>query len=139
MLNVLEMTALLERGDLKQELMKELERQLAALKALTKHQEIDHSKLDLILSKQKHALDRLHTLDGKLGEHLKRNDFLIGTGDRGLARLRDNAFSFFGNRPGITPPIINTLFRDSRGNIWIGTDGNGLSRLTPGRLYHLYR
>lgn len=82
LLTVLEMTALLERGDLKQELMKELERQHGALKALTQHQEIDHSKLDLILSKQKHALDRLHTLDGKLGEHLKRNDFLVAIKQR---------------------------------------------------------
>jgi cell division protein ZapD len=82
LLNVLEMTALLERGDLKQELMKELERQHAALRVLTEHQEIDHGKLDLILSKQKNALDRLHRLDGKLGEHLKRVDFLLGIKQR---------------------------------------------------------
>jgi len=67
MLTILELTALLERGDFKQELMKELERQHVALKALSKHQEIDQSKLDLILSKQKIALDRIHRLDGKLG------------------------------------------------------------------------
>ena len=82
LLTVLELTALLERGDLKQELMKELERQHGALRALTEHQEIDHSKLDLILSRQKQALDGLHTLDGKLGEHLKRNDFLVGIKQR---------------------------------------------------------
>jgi cell division protein ZapD len=82
LLAVLETTALLERGDLKQELMKEVERQLAALKALSKHEEVDRSKLDLILSKQKHALDCLHKLDGKLGEHLKRNDFLLGIKQR---------------------------------------------------------
>ena len=82
LLTILELTALLERGDLKQELMKELERQHAALKALTKHQEIDHSKLDIILSKQKHALEQMHRLDGKLGEHLKRDDFLLGIKQR---------------------------------------------------------
>ena len=82
LLTILELTSLLERGDLKQELMKELERQHAALKALTKHQEIDHSKLDIILSKQKHALEQLHRLDGKLGEHLKRVDFLLGIKQR---------------------------------------------------------
>ena len=82
LLTILELTALLERGDLKQELMKELERQHAALKALAKHQEIDHSKLDIILSKQKHALEQLHRLDGKLGEHLKRVDFLLGIKQR---------------------------------------------------------
>ena len=82
LLNVLELTSLLERGDLKKELMKELERQHAALKALTEHQEIDHSKLDLVLGKQMSALDRLHGLDGKLGEHLKRIDFLLGIKQR---------------------------------------------------------
>jgi len=82
LLTILELTALLERGDLKQELMKELERQHGALKALTQHQGIDHSKLELILSKQKNALERLHRLDGKLGEHLKRNDFLLGIKQR---------------------------------------------------------
>ena len=37
LVTVLEITALLERGDLKQELMKEVERQLIALKALSRH------------------------------------------------------------------------------------------------------
>lgn len=82
LLTILELTALLERGDLKQELMKELERQHSSLKALSKHQGIDHSKLDLILSKQKNSIDRLHQLDGKLGEHLKRDDFLLGIKQR---------------------------------------------------------
>ncbi|MCP4389490.1 MAG: cell division protein ZapD [Gammaproteobacteria bacterium] len=82
LLTILELTALLERGDFKQELMKELERQHGALKALTQHQGIDHSKLELILSKQKNALEQLHRLDGKLGEHLKRNDFLLGIKQR---------------------------------------------------------
>lgn len=82
LLTVLEITALLERGDLKQELMKEVERQLSALNALSRHEDVDNSKLNLILSKQKHALDRLHKLDGKLGEHLKRNDFLLGIKQR---------------------------------------------------------
>lgn len=82
LLTILEITSLLERGDLKQELMKELERQHAALKALAQHQDIDRSKLDLILSKQKNALEQLHKLDGKLGEHLKRVDFLLGIKQR---------------------------------------------------------
>ncbi len=98
LLIILELTSLLERGDLKQELMKELDRQHVALRALTEHQEIDHSKLEQILGKQKTALDRLHRLDGKLGEHLKRSDFLIsikqrttipgGTCDFDLPQLR---------------------------------------------------
>ena len=82
LLTILELTSLLERGDLKQEVMKELERQHGALKALMRHQEIDQDKLEIILSKQKLALERLHRLDGKLGEHLKRVDFLLGIKQR---------------------------------------------------------
>ncbi|MFT5663588.1 MAG: cell division protein ZapD [Gammaproteobacteria bacterium] len=77
LLGVLEITSLLERGDLKQELMKELERQHTALKSLSAHKEVDKSKLILILSRQKNAIERLHQLGGKLGDHIKRNDFLL--------------------------------------------------------------
>lgn len=82
LLTILELTSLLERGDFKQELMKELDRQHGALTGLSKHQGIDHGKLDLVLNKQKHALERIHQLDGKLGEHLKRVDFLLGIKQR---------------------------------------------------------
>lgn len=82
MLVVLELTSLLERGDFKQELMKELDRQHVALEGLSSHQGIDHRKLDLILSRQQQAIDRMHRLNGKLGEHLKRNDFLLSIRQR---------------------------------------------------------
>jgi cell division protein ZapD len=77
LLSILEITALLERGDFKQELIKELERHYSSLKSLATHEGVDRSKLDLTLSKQKNAIDRIHRLDGKLGEHLKRNEFLL--------------------------------------------------------------
>jgi cell division protein ZapD len=82
LLGIIEITSLLERVDLKQELMKELERQHSALKALSAHKGVDKSKLILILSRQKDALERLHQLNGKLGEHLKRNDFLLAIKQR---------------------------------------------------------
>ena len=82
LLVVLELTALLERGDLKQELVKELERQHNALKTLGSHDGVDVAKLDLLLSKQKNAMDRVLKLNGKLGEHLKRIDFLLAIKQR---------------------------------------------------------
>ncbi len=82
LLAVLELTALLERGDLKQELLKELERQHGALKLLSAHEGVDTAKLELLLSKQKNASDRVLKLDGKLGEHLKRVDFLLSIKQR---------------------------------------------------------
>ena len=76
-LGILEITSLLERGDFKQELIKELERHHSALKSLSSHEGVDKSKLELTLNKQKNAIDRVHALAGKLGEHLKRNEFLL--------------------------------------------------------------
>ena len=82
LLTILELTTLLERGDLKQELLKELERQSIALKSLSTHEGVDTAKLELILSKQKNARERILQLSGKLGEHLKRIDFLLSIRQR---------------------------------------------------------
>jgi len=82
LLTLLELTALLERGDLKQELLKELERQHSSLKLLASHEGVDTAKLEILLSKQKNAIDRVLKLDGKLGEHLKRIDFLLSIKQR---------------------------------------------------------
>ena len=76
-LAVLEITSLVERGDIKQEIIKELERQHKVLSALVSHEGIDRSRLELTLSKIKHALNNMHTMDGKLGSHLKKIDFLL--------------------------------------------------------------
>ncbi len=82
LLAILELTTLLERGDLKQELLKELERQHSALKILSSHEGVDTAKLELLLSKQKNASNRVLKLDGKLGDHLKRIDFLLSIKQR---------------------------------------------------------
>jgi len=82
LLTVLELTALLERGDIKQETIKELDRQRKVLKALISHQSVDKSRLELTLSKIKHALSSIHAMDGKLGEHLKKSDFLLAIKQR---------------------------------------------------------
>lgn len=82
LLGILEITSLFERGDFKQELLKELERQHSALKSLASKEGVDKAKLDLVLSKQKDAINRVHQLSGKLGEHLKRIDFLLAIKQR---------------------------------------------------------
>ena len=82
LLTVLELTALLERGDIKQETIKELERQHKVLTGLISNQKVDKSRLELTLSKIKHALSSMHTMDGKLGEHLKKIDFLLAVKQR---------------------------------------------------------
>ncbi len=81
-LTILELTALLERGDIKQETIKELERQHKVLTALISHQKVDKSRLELTLSRIKHGLSQMHAMDGRLGEHLKRVDFLLAVKQR---------------------------------------------------------
>jgi len=82
LLTTLEITSLVERGDIKQELIKELERQHKVLNALISHQSVDKSRLELTLSKIKHALTNIHGMDGRLGEHLKTIDFLLAIKQR---------------------------------------------------------
>ena len=82
LLTILELTALLERGDIKQELLKELEHQHHSLKQLASHDAVDSPKLELLLSQQKSAVDRILRLDGKLGDHLKRVSFLLSIKQR---------------------------------------------------------
>lgn len=81
-LSILEITSLVERGDVKKEIIKELERQHKVLTSLASHQSVDRSRLELTLSKIKNALNQMHSMDGKLGEHLKKIDFLLGIKQR---------------------------------------------------------
>ena len=76
-LAILEISSLVERGDVKQEIIKELERQHKVLTALVSHEGVDKSRLELTLGKLKNALNTMHGMDGKLGSHLKKIDFLL--------------------------------------------------------------
>lgn len=76
-LSILEITSLVERGDIKQEIIKELDRQHKVLSALIAHEGVDKSRLELTLSKIKHAVNNLHSMDGKLDSRLKKIDFLL--------------------------------------------------------------
>jgi len=84
LLTVLEITALVERGDIKQEIIKELDRQHKVLTALISHHSVDKSRLEITLNQLKQALNRMHGMDGRLGEHLKANDFLLAVKQRSV-------------------------------------------------------
>ncbi len=77
LLTVLEITALLERGDIKQEIIKELDRQHKVLTSLVSHQSVDKSRLEVTLNRLKQALNHMHGIDGRLCDHLKSIDFLL--------------------------------------------------------------
>ncbi|MBL7004484.1 MAG: cell division protein ZapD [Gammaproteobacteria bacterium] len=76
LLVILEITALVERTDIKQETLKELERQQTLLKVLTTHKGVNKSALEQVLSKLYLATQEVHAISGKMGEHIKAIDFL---------------------------------------------------------------
>lgn len=76
LMTLLELFNLCARGDLKSDLMKELERQIANLSRLTSDPDVDQARLEGIIAKQRGLIDRLHGMTGQLGQHLKNNDFL---------------------------------------------------------------
>lgn len=73
---LIEIISLVSRGDLKQELLKEIKRQLDTLDSLSNNSNLDTTKLNQILSRHKSIFDQLHMLRGQLGSHLKENDFI---------------------------------------------------------------
>ncbi len=76
LLSLIEILSLVSRGDLKQELLKELKRQIDALEQLASKPKLNTEKLNEILSKHKKVFDKLHTVRGQIGNHLKENDFI---------------------------------------------------------------
>lgn len=76
LLALIEILSLVSRGDLKQELLKELKRQIDTLDQLANKPKLNTRKLTEILSKHKNIFDRLHTIRGQIGNHLKENDFI---------------------------------------------------------------
>lgn len=76
LLTLIEILSLVSRGDLKQELLKELKRQIDTLEQLANKPKLNTSKLTQILSKHKSIFDQLHTVRGQIGIHLKENDFI---------------------------------------------------------------
>lgn len=74
--DLVEILQVFGRGDLKTEVIKELERMGAALGRLAGNPEVDQAKLGPILERTEELIDRLHALPGQPGTELKENEFL---------------------------------------------------------------
>lgn len=72
----LDLVGLLERSDLKRELLAELERQRVALRALIGRPEVESKRLESALNDLKIQQRRLEANQGQLGTELKSNDLL---------------------------------------------------------------
>ncbi len=79
LMNVLD---LFSRGDLKTELLKEVERATNNLKRLLEYPNVDHTRLKTILRALDHVYNGLHGLNHQLGQSLREDDFLASIRQR---------------------------------------------------------
>jgi ligand-binding sensor domain-containing protein/serine phosphatase RsbU (regulator of sigma subunit) len=65
-----------------------------------------------------------------------KGDFWFGTHYDGLYKYETakDTFLFYNKRDGLADNVISALFEDRYGNIWAGTWGGGISRLTGNRM-----
>jgi ligand-binding sensor domain-containing protein/serine phosphatase RsbU (regulator of sigma subunit) len=65
-----------------------------------------------------------------------KGDFWFGTNHDGLYKYESqkDSFLFYNTRDGLANNVISTIFEDRYGNIWAGTWGGGISRLTGSRI-----
>lgn len=70
------------RADLKSDLLQELERQKRHLAALRNNPEISEKALDRILAEIENVSSALFAMSGKVGQHLRENEWLMGIKQR---------------------------------------------------------
>lgn len=70
------------RGDLKSDLIQELERQRVTLEALRYNPSVKSDALENVLKKIVHTVSQLQGLSGKTGQHLRDNEWVMGIKQR---------------------------------------------------------
>lgn len=86
-------------------------------------------QFERVHSTTKTFTDFIHTVN-----ELDENTLLIGTKGSGLLKVDKNTLKFsdfFTETLSLknTPSIIRLVYKDSKDNIWIGTDGNGIFKI----------
>ena len=79
---MLEIMEVASRADLKSDLLQELERQKRQLAALHNNPGRSEEALDAVLGEIESASDSLFALSGKIGQHLRENEWLMGIKQR---------------------------------------------------------
>jgi len=79
---LLNIVSVFERSDLKQEIIKELERLVSTLSALENTPGVDKQALDHLLNELDQILDSLHLSKSAIGQSLRENDFLYSIRQR---------------------------------------------------------
>jgi cell division protein ZapD len=71
-----DLLAMIQRGDVKSELLKELERHAQTLMRWQAHQEVDQSRIEAYLDQLRHLSEAIHAMSGPFGAEIKRNEFV---------------------------------------------------------------
>lgn len=79
---LLDILDIFSRGDLKTELLKELERSTNTLRGLMQNPNVDHTRLGTILRALEHIVDNLHGMVTQPGQPLRDDEFITGIRQR---------------------------------------------------------
>lgn len=82
LLALFELVDVMTRPELRSELIQELDRQKLSLEPLRSNPAVDPDRLDQLLGRIAAALTELHGQTGKLGQHIRDNDWLSGIKSR---------------------------------------------------------
>ena len=92
LLGLFELTDVTSRPEMKSELIQELERQKTSLEDLRSNPAVDSGRLDAVLERIGSTLAGLHGMSGKIGQHVRDNEWLAGI--KGRAGIPGGTCSF---------------------------------------------
>lgn len=92
LLALFELTDVTGRPEMKSELIQELDRQKTSLEDLRSNPAVDGDRLDAVLGRITTALAGLHAMSGKIGQHVRDNEWLAGI--KGRAGIPGGTCSF---------------------------------------------
>jgi cell division protein ZapD len=86
LITLFEILEVICRADLKSDLLKELERQKRVLSSLRNNPYISEDALDAILDEIEQVYELLLAMSGKIGQHLRENEWLMSIKRRDAGR-----------------------------------------------------
>ncbi len=92
LLGIFEIVDVTTRSEMKSELIQELDRQKSSLEALRANPAVDSARLQEVLGRITAALAEVHGMTGKIGQHVRDNEWLAGI--KGRAGIPGGACSF---------------------------------------------
>lgn len=104
LLALFELVDVMSRPELRSELLQELERQKQAFEPFRGNPAVDGERLESVLVTLNGALGELHVQSGKLGQHIRDNDWLSGIKSRtaipgGACRFDLPGYHYWLNQP----------------------------------------